>query len=194
MKKLIKVALLIILTLLLLTISLYAQANEVLNTEPKNNAEYVSLNSKIKAYFNGDRNKSDYNFTITPSLEGTISSYENAIIFTPNNSLKESTNYKITIKNNKDGSSYSWSFTTNSTSLPPAKEPSDEKLAGIALDDSVYTVLNLLGEPEEKTEPQMCQATAEILQHYIYTSKGIDISIDTARGTGTVSFITITAP
>lgn len=193
----IRVTFLVLLIFVLFSASAYAGSDEILNTYPGDGAEYVPLANKIKVFFDGEMDKSDYSFTIIPSLEGSISSYENAIIFTPGSSLKKSTEYKVTIKNKKNDSSYSWSFTTNSTSLPPAKEPYGEKLASIAIGDSFYTVLDLLGEPDKKTEPIYYEFVHMTTQEYIYTSLGIKVSIlidSNGKTYNTVNYISITSP
>jgi len=190
----IRISFLTLLVCVLLSASVYAGFDEVLSTYPEDGAEYVNPEHKIKVFFPGERNASDYEFIFTPSVSGSVTSFENGLIFTPEKVLGKSTSYEVTVKSKTNNFSYSWSFTTNSTSLPPAKGTDGEKLAGIALGDSVYTVLDLLGEPDEKTDPRNCPATGEVLQHYIYTTKGIDISLDTARSSGRVSFITITSP
>jgi hypothetical protein len=80
----------------------------------------------------------------------------------------------------------------NSAALPQAKGPDDEKLAGIALGDNISKVIELLGEPEKKTVPAEEPATGYKVQHYIYKTKGIEISVDLNEKK--VIFIAIESP
>ncbi|MEQ8169717.1 MAG: hypothetical protein ABRQ38_12570 [Candidatus Eremiobacterota bacterium] len=76
--------------------------------------------------------------------------------------------------------------------LPQARGPEGEKLAGIALGDNVSDVIKLLGEPEKKTEPVDEPATGYKVQQYIYKTKGIKVSFDLNEKK--VIFITIESP
>jgi hypothetical protein len=80
----------------------------------------------------------------------------------------------------------------NSATLPQIQGPDDEKIAGIALGDSLSTVVELLGEPEKKTEPVEEPATGYKVQHYIYKTKGIKVSVDLHEKK--VIFVTIESP
>jgi hypothetical protein len=80
----------------------------------------------------------------------------------------------------------------SASDLPQAKGPNDEKIAGIALGDEISKVIELLGEPEKKTEPVEEPATGYKVQHYIYKTKGIEIFLDLNEKK--VVFITIESP
>ncbi len=79
-----------------------------------------------------------------------------------------------------------------SATLPQAKGPDGEKLAGIALGDSLADVIKLLGEPEKKTEPVEEPATGYKVQQYIYKTKGIKVSLD--LNDKKVIFVSIESP
>jgi len=103
-----------------------ATEDEILNTYPKDGAENVPIDSKIKIFFNGERSPSDYEFTFSPFVEGKVTSHENSVIFTPSDSLKEGLEYKVTVKSTKNATSYNWTFTT---ALPgPGEEELDKAI------------------------------------------------------------------
>ena len=79
-----------------------------------------------------------------------------------------------------------------SATLPQAKGPGDEKLAGIAPGDKMSYVIELLGEPEKKTDPVEEPATGYKVQQYIYKTKGIKVYVDLNEKK--VIFITIESP
>jgi len=104
--------LIIFLIILSIPISAFSASDEILNTYPKDGEMNVPSDCKVKVFFSGERNASDYEFTFTPSVSGGKSSHENSVIFTPDKPLSKSTLYKVTVKNRTNEFTYSWSFTT----------------------------------------------------------------------------------
>jgi len=98
-----------------MTFPSFASTDEVLNTYPKDGANNIPTDSKIKVFFDGERNAVDYEFIITPFIKGTLNSYQNSIIFTPETSLKKETEYEITVTDKNGDSLCNWSFTTASS-------------------------------------------------------------------------------
>jgi len=85
----------------------------VTNSYPEKGDKNVSVDSKIKLFFDGEvKDLSDYIFTFSPSVEGTVSFSKSSMIFEPSNSLKEGTEYEVIVKNKNDDILYSWSFAT----------------------------------------------------------------------------------
>ena len=148
---------------------------EILNCYPNDGQENISIDSKIKIFFNNEIKPSDYSFTFSPYVEGKITTYQNALIFTPLRLLKKSTKYKVMIVNKKDNSYYSFSFITKSN-LPKITKPDEDTLGGIKLRDNISKVIAILGEPEDKTEP-LSGIEDTLYSSYIYKRKGIRIDI-----------------
>jgi len=117
----------------LISFSICSASDEVLNTYPKDGEMNVPVDSKIKIFFGMEKNPSDYIFVFTPSVEGTVTSYSNSIIFKPEKPLTGETGYKVTVKNKSGDVLIVWGFTTESATY-------DDVITTEVLNNMTYTI------------------------------------------------------